>query len=182
MQCCLHGWSFLLTTWLQLSKNCSSSRFLHMFRSSRNRAGRRSQVRADVFFSFTEFPDPPSLFFSSGRISRLVPQSFLSSFLSVCSLSYVFLPFPSRSSIKRSSLFHSSTAPTPPPLCLSLARLCRNFALLDQLSLSPSPQLQRCTTITIGRTGTQVLRSVTKSNEWTTERVIHCCTTVSCLA
>ena len=84
MQCCLHGWSFLLTTWLQLSKNCSSSRFLHMFRSSRNRAGRRSQVRADVFFSFTEFPDPPSLFFSSGRISRLVPQSFLPSFLPSC--------------------------------------------------------------------------------------------------
>ena len=90
MQCCLHGWSFLLTTWLQLSKNCSSSRFLHMFRSSRNGAGRKSlslspaagAVRADVFFSFTEFPDPPSLFFSSGRISRLFPQSFLPSFLS----------------------------------------------------------------------------------------------------
>ena len=42
------------------------------------------QVRADVFFSFTEFPDPPSLFFSSGRISRLVPQSFLPSFLPSC--------------------------------------------------------------------------------------------------
>ena len=162
MQCCLHGWSFLLTTWLQLSKNCSSSRFLHMFRSSRNGAGRRSLSLSPAagacgrVFLFYGIPRSSSLFFSSGRISRLVPQSFLPSFLSVCSLSYVFLPFPSRSSIKRSSLFHSSTAPTPPPLCLSLARLCRNFALLDQLSLSPSPQLQRCTTITIGRTGTQV--------------------------
>ena len=87
MQCCLHGWSFLLTTWLQLSKNCSSSRFLHMFRSSRNRAGRRSLSLSPAagacgrVFLFYGIPRSSSLFFSSGRISRLVPQSFLPSFL-----------------------------------------------------------------------------------------------------
>ena len=86
-------------------------------------------------FLFYGIPRSPFLILFFRTDLSVVP-SVVPSFLPVCSLSYVFLPFPSRSSIKRSSLFHSSTAPTPPPLCLPLARLCRNFALLDQLSLS----------------------------------------------
>ena len=118
MQCSRHGWSlsrlgsnFQRTVLVPGSCICFAPR-----ETGPDGEASRSlllQVGADVFFSFTEFPDPPSLFFSSGRISWLVPQSFLPSFLPVCSLSHVFLPFPSRSSIKRSSLFHSSTAPTP---------------------------------------------------------------------
>ena len=156
MQCCLHGWSFSrLGSNFQRTVLVPGSCICFAPRET-GPDGEARCVRT-CFSLLRNSPIPlPYSFLPDGSLGWSLSRSFLPSFLSVCSLSYVFLPFPSRSSIKRSSLFHSSTAPTPPPLCLSLARLCRNFALLDQLSLSPSPQLQRCTTITIGRTGTQV--------------------------
>ena len=113
------------------------------------------QVRADVFFSFTEFPDPlPYSFLPDGSLGWSLSRSFLPSCLSV--LCPMFFSRSHRA--LQSSDLVCSTVPLHQRrrhcVCHSPAFVA--ISPYSTNSLSPSPQLQRCTTITIGRTGTQV--------------------------